>query len=64
MHIAPGVLRGGAVRIGAGCLVRGGAVILPGVTIGESAVVGSGAMVTRDVHAGVTLAGVPARARS
>ncbi|MBK1707431.1 acyltransferase [Halochromatium glycolicum] len=39
----------------------GGAVILPGLTIGERAVVGAGAVVTRSVPAGATVVGNPAR---
>jgi UDP-2-acetamido-3-amino-2,3-dideoxy-glucuronate N-acetyltransferase len=39
-----------------------GAIIMPGVTIGERAVVGAGAVVTKDVAAGAVVAGVPARA--
>lgn len=38
-----------------------GAVILPGVTIGERAVVGAGAVVTKDVGDRVTVVGNPAR---
>jgi maltose O-acetyltransferase len=36
-------------------------VILPGVTIGDDAVVGAGAVVNRDVAAGTRVVGVPAR---
>src|SRR5262245_42899306 len=39
----------------------GGAIVCPGVTIGEHTVVGAGAVVTRDLPAGVLAAGVPAR---
>ena len=38
-----------------------GAIILPGVTVGEGAVVGAGAVVTKDVPAGAVIAGNPAR---
>lgn len=50
----PPVLRKGA-SIGA-C-----AVVMPGVTVGEGAMVGAGAVVTHDVAPGATVAGVPAR---
>src|SRR5467141_3424265 len=36
-------------------------VIMPGVTIGERAIVAAGSVVTRDVADGATVAGVPAR---
>ena len=44
-----------------GASIGSGAVILPGVTIGERAVVGAGAVVTRDVGDGETVVGNPAR---
>jgi maltose O-acetyltransferase len=38
-----------------------GAILLPGVTIGEASVIAAGAVVTRDVPAGQVFAGNPAR---
>jgi maltose O-acetyltransferase len=38
-----------------------GALILPGVRIGDNAIVGAGAVVTKDVPSGVTVKGVPAK---
>ena len=52
---------GRRVKIGAFAWIGGGAIILPGVTVGEDAVVGAGSIVTRDVPAGATVAGNPAR---
>jgi acetyltransferase-like isoleucine patch superfamily enzyme len=43
-----------------GCYLGAGALILPGVRVGERAVVGAGAVVTRDVPAGKVVVGVPA----
>jgi acetyltransferase-like isoleucine patch superfamily enzyme len=44
-----------------GASIGTGATILPGVTIGEHALVGAGAVVTGDVPPGVTVVGNPAR---
>ena len=41
--------------------IGGGAVILPGLTIGEGAIVGAGAVVTKTVPAGTVVVGNPAR---
>jgi len=49
-------------HVEAGCSIGTGAVILGGVRIGERATIGAGAVVTADVPAGATVAGVPARA--
>jgi len=47
-----------------GASIGSGAVILGGVTIGERALIGAGAVVTRDVPADAVVAGVPARVRA
>ena len=52
---------GRPVRIGPFAWIGGGAIILPGVTVGEDAVIGAGSVVTRDVPPGTTVAGNPAR---
>jgi UDP-2-acetamido-3-amino-2,3-dideoxy-glucuronate N-acetyltransferase len=48
-------------RIGAGASVGASAVVLPGLTIGQRAMVGAGAVVTHDVPARAIVAGNPAR---
>jgi maltose O-acetyltransferase len=49
------------VQVGKGASIGSGSVILGGVVIGERAMVGAGSVVTRDVPAGATVAGNPAR---
>ncbi|MEO5705658.1 MAG: acyltransferase [Alteraurantiacibacter sp.] len=53
--------RGGPVTIGDKVWIGFGALILPGVTIGEGAVVAAGAVVTRDVAPHTIVGGNPAR---
>jgi len=62
----PAVRRTGAefgrpIQIGQDVWIGGGAIILPGVTIGDNAVIGAGSVVTRDVPADSTARGNPAR---
>jgi maltose O-acetyltransferase len=52
---------GKPVTIGDDVWVGGGAIILPGVTIGSRSVIGAGSIVTRDVPDGVFAAGNPCR---
>jgi acetyltransferase-like isoleucine patch superfamily enzyme len=52
-------LRGPTLR--RSCRVGAGAILLPGVDIGAGASVAPGAVVTRDVAAGIAVAGAPAR---
>jgi maltose O-acetyltransferase len=52
---------GKPVTIGEDVWVGGGAIILPGVTIGSRSVIGAGSIVTRDVPDDVFAAGNPCR---
>lgn len=52
---------GKPVTIGRNVWIGGNAMILPGVTIGDDAIIGAGAIVTRDVAPGTTVVGSPAR---
>jgi maltose O-acetyltransferase len=60
---ATGVEFGRPVSIGRNVWIGGGAIILPGVALGDDAVIGAGAVVTRDVPQGITVLGNPARRR-
>jgi maltose O-acetyltransferase len=57
-----GLESGRPVKIGADVWVGGGAIVLPGVTIGDGALIGAGSVVTKDVAPGARVAGNPARA--
>lgn len=56
-----GYTRLGRIKIGNHVFLGANATVLPGVTIGDGAVIGAGSVVTHDVPAGAVAAGVPAR---
>ena len=60
---ASGLEYGRPVRIGRNVWIGAGALILPGVTVGDEALIGAGSVVTRDVPPGATVVGNPARLR-
>lgn len=49
------------VRIGRNCWIGAGAVLVPGVTVGDDTVIGAGSVVTRDIPSGVVAVGNPCR---
>ena len=49
------------VRIGKNCWIGAGAVLLPGVTLGDNVVVGAGSVVTKDLPDNVVAVGNPCR---
>ncbi|MGV1768257.1 serine O-acetyltransferase [Rhizobium rhizogenes] len=51
-------------RINKGAIIGTGATILGGITIGASAIVAAGSVVTKDVAPGQTVAGVPAQPKT
>lgn len=59
-----GEMKTGPVTIKKRAFIGNGVIILPGLTIDEGAIIGAGAVVTRNVNAGTVVAGVPARDNS
>lgn len=49
------------VKIGNGCWLGGGVIVLPGVSIGNGSVIGAGSVVTKDIPENVVAAGNPCR---
>ena len=49
------------VRIGKNCWIGAGALIMPGVTIGDNVVIGAGGVVTKDRPSGVVAVGNPCK---
>lgn len=62
--IMPGASLSGDVTLGKGVMVGSGAVILPQLSVGDGAQIGANAVVTSNVPAGVTVVGIPARAKT
>lgn len=49
------------IHIGKNCWIGAGALILPGVTIGDNTVIGAGSVVTKDIPSSVVAVGNPCR---
>jgi maltose O-acetyltransferase len=60
---ATGLEFGRPVTIGRNVWIGGGVIILPGIAVGDDAIIGAGSVVTRDVPANGVAIGNPARLR-
>nr|WP_297459941.1 sugar O-acetyltransferase [uncultured Halomonas sp.] len=56
-----GIEFGKPIRIGNDVWMGGGAIVCPGISIGDGSVIGAGSVVTRDIPPGVLAAGNPCR---
>jgi acetyltransferase-like isoleucine patch superfamily enzyme len=61
VHIAPGVILAGNVRVGENTLIGAGSIVAPGLTIGKNCFVAAGSVVTINIPDGATVRGNPAR---
>ncbi len=52
---------GNDIKIGSGCCICSGAIIIKGVTIGDNVIIGAGSVVTKDIPANCFAVGNPAR---
>jgi len=57
----PSIQNFGTVEILDNCFIGANAIVLPGVRIGPNSIVGTGAVVTKDVPPDTVVAGCPAR---
>ncbi|WP_261340233.1 acetyltransferase [Rhodopirellula islandica] len=61
VHLAPGAILCGCVKVGCRSMVGAGATVLPRIAIGADTIIGAGAVVTRDIPDRVIAFGNPAR---
>lgn len=61
VHVMPGAVVAGEAELEHQSVIGSNATVLPRIRVGTAAVVGAGAVVNRDVAAGATVVGVPAR---
>ena len=59
--LSPSVNLMGNVKVGNGVFIGTGATVLPGVCLGDGVVLGAGAVANKDIAAGCTAVGVPAK---
>lgn len=63
VHIAPGVILCGNVKIDEGSIIGAGTTIIPGIKVGKWSVIGAGSVVVRDIPDGVLAYGNPCKCK-
>ena len=61
VHISPGSVITGGIKIGEGTQVGAGATVIPGITIGKWVTIGAGAVVINDIPDFAVVVGNPAK---
>jgi len=61
VHVGPGAILCGGVRIGEGAFLGAGAVVIPEQEVGAGSIIGAGTVVISSIPAGVVAVGSPAR---
>jgi len=61
VHVGPGAVLAGCVKVGESTFIGTGAVILPNVRIGNHCMIGAGSVVSKDIPDGVVAVGAPCR---
>ena len=61
MQGLPHLPQDGKIHLCKNCAIGTGSLIMPGVTVGEGAIVGAGSLVTRDIPAWSLAVGAPAK---
>jgi sugar O-acyltransferase (sialic acid O-acetyltransferase NeuD family) len=61
VHVSPGAILCGGVRVGKGSHIGAGSVVKEGVSIGENTLIGIGSVVTRDIPSNAVAYGNPCK---
>ncbi|MFB6317640.1 acetyltransferase [Saccharicrinis sp. FJH54] len=61
VHIAPGVILCGAVKVGSMTMIGAGSTVIQGITIGSNVTIGAGSVIIKDVPDNAVVVGNPGR---
>ena len=61
VHLAPGVVLCGNVRVGENTLIGAGSMVVPNITIGNNCHIAAGSVITQNIPDGATVRGNPGK---